>query len=442
MDLYLRLLRDEKALAQEIEETLEARLRARSATFGGRVLCPFAMPQFVAREDYDHVRTAARGIYGATIKAWKSLGPALHDLVGLSAAERDMVALDPGVTSPSPLSRLDSFLTPTSYQFVELNAETPAGLGYAEVLSDVFLDLSVMRSLQKTYTIHRPRPCVKLLETLIACYRQAGGDKAKPTIAIVDYDEVPTRTEHHILRDLFEAAGASAIVCDPRKMTFEGGSLRHDGVVVDVVYKRLLVNELLEKAGEVKPLLDAARAKACVFVNPFGCKPIHKKAIFAILTDDAHQHLFNDAERAAIAQTVPWTRSVREGKTTYEGAEIDLVPFMRDPKRRDELVLKPNDEYGGKGVFLGFESSPSQWDAAIAASLASPYVVQRKVTISHQPFPVIAPGLPAKDLVVDLDPYLFFGEVEGFLTRLSGSSLANVTSGGGQVPAFVVEGRI
>ena len=441
MDLYTRLLRDEKALAQEIEETLEARLRSRSATFADRVLCPFAMPQFVAREDYDNVRTAARGIYGATIKAWKGLGPALHDLVGLTEAERELTALDPGISSPSPLSRLDSFLTETSYQFVELNAETPAGLGYAEVLSDVFLDLGVMREIQKTYNIHRPRPWVKLLETLIACYRQAGGEKPQPTIAIVDYDEVPTRTEHHILRDLFEAAGAVAIVCDPRKMTFEGGSLRHDGVVVDIVYKRLLVNELLEKADEVKPLLDAARARACVFVNPFGCKPIHKKAIFAVLTDEAHQHLFSDAERAAITSTVPWTRTVREGKTDYEGSPIDLLSFLRDPSRRAELVLKPNDEYGGKGVFLGFESSASEWDAAIGTALASPYVVQKKVEIGRQTFPTLGPGLPSRELVVDLDPYLFFGEVEGFLTRLSGSSLANVTSGGGQVPAFVVLGK-
>ena len=43
------------------------------------------------------------------------------------------------------------------------------------------------------------------------------------------------------------------------------------------------------------------------------------------------------------------------------------------------------------------------------------------------------------DLIVDLDPFVFQGEVEGFLTRLSGTSLANVTPGGGQVPAFLVE---
>ena len=33
---------------------------------------------------------------------------------------------------------------------------------------------------------------------------------------------------------------------------------------------------------------------------------------------------------------------------------------------------------------------------------------------------------------------LLAGAVGGFLTRLSGTGLANVTSGGGQVPAFVV----
>ena len=53
----------------------------------------------------------------------------------------------------------------------------------------------------------------------------------------------------------------------------------------------------------------------------------------------------------------------------------------------------------------------------------------------------LGPELRFRDFVVDLDPYVFDGEVEGFLTRHSGTSLANVTSGGGQVPAFLVEPR-
>ena len=78
--------------------------------------------------------------------------------------------------------------------------------------------------------------------------------------------------------------------------------------------------------------------------------------------------------------------------------------------------------------------------------MREPYVVQQKVELQREPFPELAGGdgqaaLGFRDLVVDLDPFVFNGEVEGFLTRLSGTSLANVTSGGGQVPAFIVEER-
>ena len=171
-------------------------------------------------------------------------------------------------------------------------------------------------------------------------------------------------------------------------------------------------------------------------VNPFRCKPIHKKAIFAVLTDDELQSVFSADERSAIAAHVPWTRRVAEGRTKRCGAEIDLLPFVRE--NRERLVMKPNDEYGGKGVFIGWECSESEWDAALQQALSASYVVQDKVELQRLTFPELNPELRFRELVVDLDPFVFEGEVEGFLTRLSGSSLANVTSGGGQVPSFLV----
>jgi hypothetical protein len=41
--------------------------------------------------------------------------------------------------------------------------------------------------------------------------------------------------------------------------------------------------------------------------------------------------------------------------------------------------------------------------------------------------------------LLDIDPLLFFGKVQGAFTRLSSSSLANVTSGAGMVPTMLVE---
>ena len=54
-------------------------------------------------------------------------------------------------------------------------------------------------------------------------------------------------------------------------------------------------------------------------------------------------------------------------------------------------------------------------------------------------FPVCTDaGVEMRDMLVDFAPYIFRGRMAGFLTRLSATGLANVTSGGGQVPAFAV----
>lgn len=436
-DHYHQLLRDEPALVQELEDRFFERMREARLTFGGRVLCPFPRPNLVSPAMYDEVRGVCRGIFAAIEKAEATLGEDLWDRVDVTPEERELVRIHPGYKRSSPTSRLDSFVTPKAYQFVELNAESPAGIGYAEVLTDIFLELPVVKRFQERYRLRRFRGRERLLETLVNCYREAGGREAHPTIAIVDYEDVPTRTEHHLFRDFFEENGHPSLVCDPRHLTYEGGRLRHEGRAIDIVYKRLLVNELLEKRDQLQAFLAAARDRAVTVVNPFRCKPIHKKAIFAVLTEDELQPLFTAEERTAIATHVPWTRRVREGQATREGRSLDLPEYIR--RNRDRLVMKPNDEYGGKGVYIGWEMSETEWEAALAEALRSSYVVQEKVDLQRESFPELAPELRFRDLVVDLDPFVFEGEVEGFLTRLSGTSLANVTSGGGQVPAFLVE---
>ena len=56
------------------------------------------------------------------------------------------------------------------------------------------------------------------------------------------------------------------------------------------------------------------------------------------------------------------------------------------------------------------------------------------------PCSIAAGDVTMRDMLVDFAPYLFRGRMTGYLTRLSATGLANVTSGGGQVPAFVVGG--
>ena len=52
---------------------------------------------------------------------------------------------------------------------------------------------------------------------------------------------------------------------------------------------------------------------------------------------------------------IPWTRKFREEKTVTIGEEIDLVEWTR--ANANKLVLKPNDDYGGHGIYIGWNST-------------------------------------------------------------------------------------
>lgn len=176
-------------------------------------------------------------------------------------------------------------------------------------------------------------------------------------------------------------------------------------------------------------------------VNSFQSKLIHKKAVFAVLTNEKYAHLFNEEELNAIRAHVPWTRKFREEKTFNSGEEIDLVEWTRANKSK--LVLKPNDDYGGHGIYIGWVSSEKEWEEAMKIALVDEdYLVQERVETSKELFPMLF-GEEGKfeflEQLVDLDPLLYFGKVGSAFTRLSTSELANVSSGGGMVPTFIIK---
>ena len=216
--------------------------------------------------------------------------------------------------------------------------------------------------------------------------------------------------------------------------------LRAGGQRIDVVYRRVLTSELLARPDVAGPLVRAYLDGTVTVVNSFRAKLLHKKMSLALLSDDRYAALYTGAQAKAIATHIPWTRRMREGHTTYRGKVVDLVDLVT--AKRDRFVLKPNDEYGGKGVVLGWTVDQHEWDQTVLAGLTASCVVQEKVPVPRYPFPVLLNGqVHYLDLAIDHDPYLFWGKVSGCLTRLSSSALLNVTAGAGSVvPTYVVEG--
>lgn len=442
---YYHELLEDAELAEASRRELDEGLENARLIFGGRRLSPYLRPHFVTEADWTRIVKICETIFVALQKVKDAAigNDELLDELGITPIERELVAIDPKFKAVSPTARLDSFLTDNAYSFVELNGESPAGIGYADSASEIFLELPVMKKFAEKYEIKRFEGRPKMLEVLLRAYDEFCGGKAEksPVIAIVDLKDLPTQKEFELFRDYFESQGYSSLICAPEELEFDGEKLYFKGVQIDIVYKRLLVNEYLPIMEKYPALLDAYRAGAICMVNSFQSKIIHKKAVFAVLTNEKYAHLFNEEELDAITKHVPWTRNFREETTVNKGENIDLVEWTRANKSK--LVLKPNDDYGGHGIYIGWVLKQEAWDEAIKIALTDEdYLVQERVETSKESFPMLFGETGKFDFIeqlVDLDPLLFYGKVGSAFTRLSTSELANVSSGGGMVPTFIIK---
>ena len=446
-------------LAADSQAQLDRQLAQRGLFFGDRPLCTVLRPRFLRAAQYDFLQRRGALVLGAFTTAYRH---ALRDAAfraqfGLTDWEEVLVTDAPRFRDPSPVSRLDAFFTPDAAEgvappaglpglqglrFTEYNAETPAGPAYNDVLTELFYGLPAMRELVKRWDL-RPLPARHgVLHALLDVWHQFSGRRDVPRVAILDWAEVPTYSEFVLFRDYFTRQGVPCIIADPRNVDYTGGRLMADGAPVDLIYKRVLISELVEREGMDHPVVRAVRDGAVCMVNPFQCKILHKKASLAVLGDERNAHIFSAGERAAVAAHVPWTRVVEERHTEHDGQAVDLVPYVSD--RRERFVLKPNDEYGGKGIVLGWEVDQAGWESALRTALTEPYIVQERVALPSEPYPSWVGGrVEVLDRMLDTAPYVSYGAyVDGCLTRLSTAALLNVTAGGGStVPTFVAERR-
>jgi len=436
----------DRAIAQASAEVLDRQLRHDGLFFGERPLCGVLRPRFLSLGQYKQLATACALVGSAfeKVRVAAMADSTLRAQFGLTAWEEQLIHADPGFDVASPTSRLDAFLVKGEggLKFTEYNAETPAGAAYNDALSRAFLSLPVMHEFSRTH-IAVPLPAApSVVHTLLNAYYRWRGVREAPSIVILDWKEVPTSSEFVLFEREFTALGIDAFIGDPRDAEYTNGKLMVGGKHVTLIYKRVLIDELVTREGLDSPVIRAVREGAVCMVNPFRCKMLHKKASLAVLSDERQAPLLSADERAAVAAHVPWTRVVEARHTQHGASTVDLLEFTA--ANRATLVLKPNDEYGGKGIVLGWTVNDAEWDASIKTALAEPYIVQERVEVPSELWPAWTDGaLHLGERMLDTAPFLTDGiTMSGCLTRIATDPLLNVTAGGGSnVPTFLVEQR-
>jgi len=440
---YDGLLSADVGLTAEVFARLKRGMRERRLVYGEREVGVSLRPHLLTRAQYDSLVRASEVLAGAFERLSEAFvaEPSLMARVGMTELETKFALVEPGYRCAAVTTRLDAFTSGDSVKFVEYNAENPSSLPDQRGLNEVLAEVHAMREFARRYELSQFDPVSALLSSLVETFREwSNGAVSAPNVAIVDWANLPTEPEFRLLCDYFVSRGVPTVVCSPEELEYDGARLRRGDFQIDVVYKRIIIHELLTVCGERHPLLRAyADGRVCL-VNSLRCKPLHKKAAFELLTDDEDARVvrLTREEREVISACVPWTRRLSERMTTRGGERVDLIEHVRG--RRESFVIKPNDDYGGRGVVVGPRVSQSEWDDALADALDADCVVQEAVELHTEVFPVFTDAAWCfQPMYVDTNPFLFRGRVEGAMVRLSDSPVVNVTSGGGEAGFFVIE---
>jgi glutathionylspermidine synthase len=359
---------------------------------------------------------------------------ALRDELALSPQEDSLIRIEPGYPRPMRICRLDAFLHGYDVKFLEFNADSPAGIGYTDILFEglnASIDLPrVKEEFDTAYTPMLP----DLITTLLDAYAHVRhpDQPEQPRLALIDSEDSPAVPEFRIVCTAAQQHGIDATYGTLDDLSYDGSTLHLNDEPVHLVYRRALFEDL-----DQADLVAAARDGRVCVVNPFRARVANNKKLLALFQDPRFAHLIEGDEQEVVQKTVPWTRILRPGRVTYGTWTIDLLPFVSD--NREKLVLKPASSYGGRHVSLGMETEQHRWEQIIAEHAErADFIVQEYVPVPEEMFPTIEDGHVQMRLKrFNINPFGIGGRHVGSITRISDQAVINVSAGGGLLPSVI-----
>jgi hypothetical protein len=440
---YHRILESDHYKDLSWAHQLQERMKAHGLVVAGKPVSPVLRPHFITRRQYTGLVKAVEA-FSKAIERIENMAigsPALLSRMELLPAEKMLAAVDPGYPFLGVTSLIDTHLNNGSLRFARYIPDTPIGVAYGEALSDLFYEAPPMKEFRKRYRLEKLPGTKFLLQAILKAYREWGGKNKKPNIAILELRQ-PFQTtesgESALIAACLRNEGHAVEIVSPDQLEYRNNGLRRGDFTIDLIFRRIKVQEFLVRFDLSHALLRAYREGAVCVVNSFRSELAQKKALFDLLTDEQITADFPAAERKAIKDFVPWTRMVSETKTRYRNKTVDLPEFIL--RNRNKLVLQPNDDGGDQQSFRGSEVDEAGWEKALRMAMRNPYVVQEAMEPVVDVFPLLQYGhLEMQKMRVDVHPHSYLGKVQGCSSWLTAVGPAGFSMVSGVAPTFILE---
>ncbi|MDR2266309.1 MAG: glutathionylspermidine synthase family protein [Christensenellaceae bacterium] len=374
-DKYISILESDISVVAKDFKAASEYLKTSSAVFTRGQLQFLAVPKLFTNDAYSVIESAAKTIYNILDKVICRylVDKEYRKLFPFSKQLENLILTPCGYDVKLPIARVDIFFNEEDYsfKFCEFNADGASAMNEDRELVNAWKNSHIWREYTSEYNMQSFELFASWVNTFLKIYSSYEGRVENPSVAIVDFLDIGTKSEFSVFKKAFECAGVSARILDIRELKYKDGRLQTiDGQQIDAIYRRAVTSECIEHYDQIQDFINAVLDKKVCLIGGFRTQIIHDKNIFRILRMDQSKELFTAQENAFIEEHIPMTFKL----------ETNSFPVEDVIDNKDKWLIKPANKYGSKGVATGGDYNLEEWIQIIKDRLDGEYILQEYCT--------------------------------------------------------------
>ncbi|WP_425446786.1 glutathionylspermidine synthase family protein [Dethiothermospora halolimnae] len=340
-----------------------------NAKYKGKAVPFLYNPMFFTQDDitnFEKITDKIMGILNKVIDRYINY-PEFRKKFDYPKLLEELILLDHGYNFNVPMARFDVFYKDyENFKFCEFNTDGSSAMNEDNTLARIFLEGDSVKEMGEKYNINYIELIYKWVDESISIFKGWNKDIDKPNVAIVDFEGSGTPAEFQEFKKAYIDKGYNAYIVDPRDLKYTDGKLYFNDIKIDLIYRRIVTREFIERSHEIRDLINAYREGAVCLVGPIRSQIPHNKIIFKILHEEDTLEFLDKEEREYIKKHIPYTKEFKDNK--------DLIKEALNNKNK--YVLKPKDLFASKGVYVGKDYDDKSWKVKVEGHFNKDYLLQ------------------------------------------------------------------
>lgn len=433
-DEYIDRIKRDKSLYYEDYKKAKDRVAGSNAKYKGKPVPFLYQPMFFTEQDIENFNRIGKLVMSIGNKLTKRYleSEEYRKMFKYSKLLEELILVDPGYDVNIPISRFDMFYDGKDrFKFIEINTDGSSGMNEDNIFSRIMLEAKAMEPMKEKYGIEYFELIDSWVEESLNIYDGFKNKVDKPNIGIVDFTETGITAEFETFKDAYIKKGYNAEIIDPRDLKYIDGKLFYEDMKIDLIYRRIVTVEFIEKAEEIKDLIEAYKDGAVCMIGSIRSQIMHNKIIFKLVHHKKTLDLLTDEEKTFIKAHIPYTEEFAGDRSFFHQVKED----------KDKYIIKPMDSFASQGVSAGRDFSQEEWEKIIEKCWNKDYLFQEFMEPSKRPFVEFdgKGNLKVEDFNMNIGVYMYDGKFAGVYTRISRQNIIFGREGYYSIPNLLVK---